>query len=306
MLLLDGYGRPLKRVRISVTSRCNLRCTFCHGEGLEDSSREASPREIATVVEILCGLGARDVKITGGEPLIRDDLEEIVGRISQIKGIGDIALTTNGTLLGDRAEALREEGLMRVNINFPTMNPRIYRDLTGSNWEELYRGVMAAKEAGLKPIKLNFPLLKDLNEGELKDFFHFSWENGFIPQVIELEPQGRGRNIFQDLHQDLGGVKSMLEKEAEDKIMRELQNRTIYSFGDDRYVEVVDPLENTEFCSRCNRIRVTPDLRLKPCLMRNDNLVEIGDVSSRSSILKAVIEASRRRIPYFKGVRRDF
>ena len=300
MYLLDRFGRPLTKLRISVTDRCNLRCIFCHMEGMTHAaSYEATPDEIATVVKAFAEYGVDDVKITGGEPLLRDDICEIVSRISEVDGIRDISITTNATLLEDLAYDLKKNGLKRINVNLPTLDPEVYRKITGGDVRRVYNGILRAKEAGIWPIKINMLLLKGFNE-EIDEMLDFVFKNGLILQLIELEPLGRAADeeFFRKYHVGLSRFKERLEKMAEKKEIRSFQKRTVYYLRGGK-VEVVDPLENTSFCLNCTRMRVTPDLKLKPCLMRDDNLVEIGRPVTLERVKMAILEANRRRKPYF-------
>ncbi|MFQ5950620.1 MAG: GTP 3',8-cyclase MoaA [Candidatus Geothermarchaeales archaeon] len=310
MLLLDRFARPLKKVRVSVTSRCNIRCVYCHAEGLGDtfegairgrSFDEASPREFAALVARFARLGVREVKITGGEPTIRQDLEEIILRMSQIDGIDEVSLVTNGTMLYGRASDLKDAGLSRVNVNFPTVNPKAYRELTGFEIDAAMRGLRAAKEAGLHPIKLNVLILRGFNEtrAEFERLLRFAADNGFVPQVLELEAQGWGDDVFDKYHTSLDGFHTYLDSRAIRKRRRSMHKRIIYELPGGLRVEMVDPWGNSEFCSNCSRVRIAPDLQLKSCLLRTDNWVPSPHLYSESETRWAILEVNRRREPYF-------
>jgi len=301
MFLIDRFGRPLTKLRISVTDKCNLKCFYCHEEGLEKSQYEALPEEFELLVRIFSKFGINSVKLTGGEPLVRNDIVEIVHRISCVKWIKDLSITTNGQLLSEYARDLKKNGLNRVNINLPTIDREKYRKITGGgNVEKVIEGTMEAKNAGLYPIKLNMVLLKGINEEDVEDMINFSIKNGFILQIIELEPLGKAadKDFFEKYHVSLLKVKEQLRKKAVKIETRSFQKRTVY-YMKKGIIEIVDPLENTDFCFHCTRIRVTPDLKLKPCLMRNDNLVQIKRPLTEETIREAILEANRRREPYF-------
>ncbi|MFQ5710283.1 MAG: GTP 3',8-cyclase MoaA [Candidatus Geothermarchaeales archaeon] len=300
MLLVDRFGRPLTKLRISITNRCNYDCIFCHKEGLiEEDSPEASPREIASLVSYFADLGVSDVKITGGEPLIRGDLEEITLGISQIDGIEEVSMTTNASMLEGRAEGLREAGLTRLNVNLPTTDATVYEALTRARLQPAISGALSAERAGIWPIKLNMLLIRGYNDEHFGRVFRFAREHGFMLQVIELEPRGRASHgdFFERHHVDLSRVKRFLDGEAVKKESRGFQKRTVYHFYDGFRVEIVDPLTNMGFCKSCTRMRVTPDLRLKPCFMRDDNLVTVD--STLSNLGQAILRANRWREPYF-------
>ena len=293
MTLTDPFGRKVTGLRIAITSRCNMSCLYCHHEGEElgEGSREMSAEEIAKVICAGADLGVKRVKFTGGEPLLRTDLESILARLPE--GL-DISLTTNGTLLAERAKSLAEAGLGRVNVSLDSLRPRVYSRITGGTEEELRRvllGIDAAIEAGLVPVKVNMVVLKD-NEDEVWDMVEFARDRGVILQLIELlDPSGRG------IGGDISGIERELERRAERMATRGLHRRRKY-FLDGAEVEVVRPMDNTEFCANCNRIRVTSDGKLKPCLLRNDNLVDLGSAGLEET--KRLIEkATLLRSPYF-------
>ena len=293
MTLRDPFGREVKGLRIAVTSRCNLSCLYCHHEGeVGPSTRpEITGDEIVTVVGAGADLGITRLKITGGEPLLRTDLESILKRLPDRM---EVSLTTNGLLLAGRARSLAEAGLDRVNVSLDSLRPEVYSRITGGTEEDHRRvleGIDAAVEAGLVPVKVNMVVLKD-NEDEVWDMVEFARDRGVILQLIELlDPSGRG------MGGDISGIERELERRAERMATRGLHRRRKY-FLDGAEVEVVRPMDNTEFCANCNRIRVTSDGKLKPCLLRNDNLVDLGSAGLEET--KRLIEkATLLRSPYF-------
>ena len=306
-LIYDKYRRPLTRLRISVTERCNLKCFFCHREGVtEYSHKEMTPEEIARITKITVNHGVSKVKLTGGEPLIREDIDKIVRQLSQIKGINDLAMTTNGVLLAEKAESLKHSGLQRVNINFPSLKPSKYYEITdGNNLNDSLNGLKAAIKVGFHPIKLNMVMLKGLNDDEVNDMISFSRQMGVILQLIELEPVNVEDSFYQKYYRSLTDIESQLKKEALSvKTRRSMQNRKVYSLPD-VVVELVAPLENTKFCLKCTRLRITSDGKFKPCLMRDDNLIDfltplrkgVGD----KELENLFIEAVNCREPYYKA-----
>ncbi len=308
-MIYDKYRRPVTRLRISVTERCNLECSFCHREGVTESSpKEMTPEEIARVTKLAVNHGVSKVKLTGGEPLVREDIDKIVRQLSQIKGINDLAMTTNGTLLAQKAESLRHSGLQRVNINFPSLKPLKYCEITGgNNLDDLLSGLNAAIKVGFHPIKLNMVMLKGLNDYEVNDMISFSRQMGVILQLIELEPVNIENSFYTKYYRSLTDIESQLKKEAISvKIRHSMQNRKVYSLTGVA-VELVAPLENSSFCLKCTRLRITSDGKFKPCLMRDDNLVDfltplrkgVGD----KELENLFIEAINRREPYYKASR---
>ncbi|MCX8207977.1 MAG: GTP 3',8-cyclase MoaA [Methanothrix sp.] len=291
MVLIDPYGRKVTGLRMSVTSRCNLRCIYCHHEGEVPAGREISREMAVNVVGVASQLGMRSVKITGGEPLMRRDLEDMIAGFREVAPGVEISITTNGVYLKERAEGLAAAGLSRANISLDSLDPETYRHITGAREGDLERvlcGIEAALVSGLRPVKLNMVVLKE-NECEIPDMIEFSRKSGVILQLIELLGDGpKG---------DLEGVERVLEAQADGVLTREMHRRRKY-FINGAVVEVVRPMDNTEFCAHCNRLRVTSDGRLKPCLLRNDNLLEIRSTDP-DEIEMLLVEAVKRRAPFF-------
>jgi cyclic pyranopterin phosphate synthase len=289
--LVDAYGRKLTGLRMALTPRCNLNCIYCHHEGDVASKGEISVEKAAAIARAASDLGVRSLKLTGGEPLMRPDLEDLIARMPESL---EISLTTNGTLLADRAKALVEAGLDRVNVSLDSLKPEVYRAITGCRKGDLQKvidGIAAAQDAGLGPIKLNVVVLRE-NEGEIPEFIEFSRKKGLILQLIELLDLN-GRNMSGNIEQ----IEKSLEEQADRIHTRELHRRRKY-FLDGAEVEVVRPMDNTEFCANCTRLRVTSDGRIKPCLLRCDNLVPVN-TQDCEEIKLLIREANTRRKPYF-------
>jgi len=308
-IVLDRFGRPVKSMRVSVTERCNLRCFYCHREGeLYNHRNEMTPEEIERILKIARNLGIRKVKFTGGEPLMRDDIVEIISRAAPLMD-RDVSLTTNGTMLKKYASSLKNAGLMRVNISLDTLNKEKYRRITGFNHlQDVIDGISEAVDY-FHPVKLNFVLLKGINDDEIEDMIRFSAETGTILQIIELEVSVEKENLdfFRKYHLSPKFIEEHLEKIADNVEYNELHRRRKYIFNIDgkrAEVEIVRPMHNSEFCRYCTRIRLTSDGKLKPCLFRNDNLVDIltplHNGASDAELLKLFKEAILRREPYWK------
>ncbi|TAJ44644.1 GTP 3',8-cyclase MoaA [Methanofollis fontis] len=292
MVLYDDYGRPVTNLRISLTPHCNLRCIYCHAEGEKEPEGEMSLEEITEILNIAKKIGIRSVKFTGGEPLLRKDIVEIVRAVPE--GI-ESSLTTNGTLLAPIAGDLREAGLARVNISLDTLNPERYRRIAGRDLlPQVLEGIHAAVDAGLTPVKLNMVLLKGINEDEIEDFLALVRDNRhLILQVIELME-------FNEcsMHGDVDRLEHEIAEQSKEIITRRMHHRKKYCL-DGAEVEVVRPLHNTEFCAYCNRLRVTSDGKLKPCLLRTDNHIDIR--GKHGAELEALFEkAVKCREPFFK------
>lgn len=306
MVLKDDCGRPLLNLRIAITARCNLKCSYCHGEGEEKPSRngtrEMMTDEIVRIAEIAAGLGISRIKLTGGEPLARNDVVDIVEGISAVPGLTDLSMTTNGTLLAPLAKELHAKGLKRVNVSLPTLDEKVYRELTGGRVEDAVGGIKAAVEAGFYPVKLNMLILKGVNERAVPEMMKFAAQTGTTLQLIELEPVNVSSKYYSEKHKTLDGYETTLKRNALKIETRQyMQNRRIYYLPNVR-VEAVKPIENTEFCLHCTRLRVTSDGKLKPCLMRNDNLVDILTPMRKGASDKEIEQlfrlANQKRRPY--------
>jgi cyclic pyranopterin phosphate synthase len=261
--------------------------------------------EIARIAKIAIGLGIARVKLTGGEPLMRNDLPQIVSGIAAVPGLRDLSLTTNGLLLGDMAKELRASGLKRVNISLPTLNAETYRTLTGGKLQDALAGVQAAIEAGFCPVKLNMVLLKDVNVGDVPEMIEYAQQTGTILQLIELDPINVSSTYYSAHHRSLEQQEKMLKDKAITIEKRPfMHNRLIYHLPSVT-VEVVHPIENTDFCMHCTRMRVTSDGKLKPCLMRNENLTDIltpiRQGASDEQLKRLFIHANLLREPYNKN-----
>jgi len=279
MVLKDNCGRPLLNLRIAITRKCNLRCSYCHGEGEKNQTRpfdsEMTVDEIVRIARIAVALGMNRMKLTGGEPLMRKDVIDIVKEVAAIPDLTDLSMTTNGTLLEPLADDLHEKGLKRVNISLPTLDKDVFHKLTGGDVQDAIRGIKAAVAAGLCPVKLNMLLLKDVNSTAVPEMIEFARETETILQLIELEPVNVRDSFYLANYEPLDRYERILkEKAVKVETRRYMQNRRVYHLPDVT-VEVVRPIENTEFCLHCSRLRLTSEGKLKPCLMRNDNLIDI-------------------------------
>ena len=273
----DKYDRPILSLRITLTNRCNVNCIYCHHDGMRSSKNEMTPDEIYKICQIAKRIGVRKIRLSGGEPLIRKDIVEIVSKISII-GFNDISITTNGILLEKYAKDLKEAGLDRVNVSLDTLNPETYEFITKKDYlEAAKKGILKSVEVGLYPVKINMVIMKDINEHEIKDMFNFCKDNNMVLQLIELiESENCDDDKFSaEYHYKLDMVEERLSDIADEVREREfMQGRRKYYINGGE-IEVVKPVDNSKFCANCTRLRVTPDGKIKPCLLRNDNLVDI-------------------------------
>jgi cyclic pyranopterin phosphate synthase len=292
VILKDSYNRPVSNLRVSLTPKCNLSCIYCHKEGEKSPKDQLSAEEIAEILRVAAEFEIRSVKFTGGEPLLRPDLVEIV---QSVPAGMESSLTTNGTLLADLASGLKSSGLRRVNVSLDSLNPETYKKITGiDKLSDVLDGITAALEVGLTPVKLNMVVLEGINDNEIDDFLAYVRGNrNLVLQLIELMH-------FNDCnyHGDLNGLEETLASRSKQIITRRMHHRKKYCL-DGAEVEVVRPLHNTEFCAFCNRLRVTSDGKLKPCLLRTDNHVEIR--GKKGAELEALFQkAVSLREPFYK------
>jgi cyclic pyranopterin phosphate synthase len=291
MTLKDPFNRPVSNLRVSLTPNCNLSCIYCHREGEKTPEAPLSAGEIAEVLRVAAGFGIRSVKFTGGEPMLRKDLIEIVRSVPA--GM-ESSLTTNGTLLAGLAADLKQAGLRRVNVSIDSLDAATYRKITGTDaLSDVLEGIDAALANGLTPVKLNMVVLKGINDHEVDDFLAYVRGNrDLVLQLIEL------MNFNDcDHHGDLNGLENSLASRSRQIVTRRMHHRKKYCL-DGAEVEVVRPLHNTEFCAYCNRLRVTSDGKLKPCLLRTDNHVDIRGKSGKE-LEDLFIEAVSRRQPFY-------
>ena len=275
-MLTDQFGRNIEYLRLSVTDRCDLRCTYCIPKGYKDFQEPAESLtfpEIERVIRAFAELGTRRVRITGGEPLVRAELPKLITSLAQIPGIDDLSLSTNATRLTKYAVDLKQAGVSRINVSLDTLNPELFRQLTGGKLEKVLAGLMAGKQAGFAPIKINMVVMRDCNDHEVEDMVAFCIEHDFTLRLIETMPLGNtGReatNRYIDLH----------EVEARLGQRYELLPAKMNGGGPARYVRIADtdlrigfitPISQ-HFCETCNRVRLSSDGTLYMCLGQDNN-----------------------------------
>ncbi len=294
MQLTDSYGRAIKSLRISLTNRCSLKCIYCHREGeTRNINNEMSVETIANIVNASKKFGVNRIKFSGGEPLMRDDFENIIRALPELK---DISATTNGIFLAARAQSLADSGLTRINISLPSLSPEKYRNITGGDVSRVLSGIDAAVEC-LAPVKLNMVLLKGINDTEILKMMDFvrRYDGKVILQLIELMDFQKTTKYKVNINE----IEKFLESKASEIKEREMHRRKKY-YIDGAEVELVRPIDNSHFCANCNRLRVTSDGRLKPCLLRNDNLVDVNN-KEQEEIVELLKLAMDKREPFYKG-----
>jgi len=291
---LDSFGRSINYLRISVTDRCNLRCIYCMPpEGVPQISHSEilSYEEIRTVVQAATELGICKIRLTGGEPLVRVELPKLVRMLSQIEGIEELSLTTNGTFLKKYALELMQSGLSRVNVSLDTLKPDKFRYITRlGELKTVLEGIEAAKEAGFEPVKINTVVMRSINDDEVLDFARMTYEDGWHVRFIELMPfKGVAEFVPSiELQQHI----SLLGKFEPCASITGNGPAVYYRLAGARgTIGFINPLTEHSFCSRCNRMRLTPDGKLRPCLLGEDEIDLKTPLRNNASIeeLKSLI-----------------
>jgi cyclic pyranopterin phosphate synthase len=272
--MVDGFGRRIEYLRVSVTDKCNLRCVYCMPlDGLPWLKRDEllTYEEITRVVEIMAPLGLRRVRFTGGEPLVRRDLPELVRMVAAIPGIEDLALSTNAVLLADQADALAEAGLTRVNVSLDSLRPERVDAIARrpGSFERVLAGLAAAERVGFAPLKINMVLLGGTNDDEIADFAALTRERPWHVRFIELMPTGSNldlsRDDFVSTDEALRRLRALGELEPAEGPTGNGPATYFRYPGAPGTVGVITPMSHN-FCDRCNRMRLTADGQLRPCL----------------------------------------
>ena len=269
--LSDSFQRPIDYLRISVTDRCNLRCIYCMpAEGINLFPHEdvLSYEEIYRIAEVAAEVGIKKVRITGGEPLVRIGLSSLIRMLAQIDAIDDIALTTNGTLLSQYADELKAAGLRRVNISLDTLKPDKFKSITrGGDLDAVLESIDAAGAAGLDPIKINVVVMAGSNDDELLDFASKTVKEGWHVRFIEHMP----------LNMEMASSSFVSENEMRERLatLGKLEPCIFKGNGPAKYYRLphangtigfITPVSE-HFCFHCNRLRLTADGKLRPCLL---------------------------------------
>lgn len=280
----DRYGRKIEYLRVSVTQKCNLKCIYCDPEGencKEGMEKNLSAAQIESIVKSMAKIGIKKVRITGGEPLVRSDIVEIVKRVSSIKEIEDISMTTNGINLHRYARKLKEAGLKRLNISLDSLKEDKFKMITGGGTlKKTLDGIDSALEVGLSPIKINTVLIKGVNDDEIDDFIDLARQRPVEVRFIELMPIGD----FGEKNSDKIVFNSdVIKKRPHLKYLEKSDKGAPAQYyaieGHLGKVGFISPMSH-KFCSECNRIRLTSDGKIRPCLGDNGE-VDITEALSR-------------------------
>ena len=287
--MLDHYDRDINYLRVSITDRCNLRCTYCRpkeGISLKGHADILRYEEILRVVSQTVKMGLIKVRLTGGEPLVRRGFVEFAGNLKKIKGLQDISLTTNGILLAQYAEDIFRAGITRINISLDSLDKEKYFQITrGGNLDDVFRGIAAAEKAGFAPIKINTVLMKGFNDNEALDFVRLALSKPFQVRFIEMMPVSE---VSAGRSADFLPTRQLLETINRRFRLEPLAGKKNKSDGPARLYKMKDGLGeigfinpvSDHFCSTCNRLRLTADGKLRACLL-NDVEIDLREALSR-------------------------
>ena len=275
--LIDPFGRRIEYVRLSVTDKCNLRCFYCMPKGFKDFEQPEhwlTFTEIERIIKAFTELGVDRVRLTGGEPLVRKNIAELAKSLTALPGLNDLSLSTNAMLLDKQAFDLQHAGVSRINVSLDTLNAKKFKEITGGELQPVLDGLIAAKQAGFSPIKINMVAMKGINDDEFEDMVEFCLQHDFTLRLIETMPMGATGDDATDHYLDLQTVKQQLSKRFD------LIPGVMPGGGPARYVQIkntslrigfITPISQ-HFCESCNRVRLSVDGTLYLCLGQADKV----------------------------------
>lgn len=315
-MLIDRFGRRIEYLRISLTDRCNFRCIYCESRGpfkFLPHEEILTYEEIEEIVRVGVSLGVKRVRLTGGEPLLRKNLENLIERLSQIPGLEDLSLTTNGYFLLEKAEPLKKAGLKRLNISLDTLNPEKFSKITGGfDFERIWKGILKAFELGFEPLKLNVVVIRGVNNDEILELAKLTLKYPWEVRFIEFMPLGKNKMWKEDRVVPVKEIREILEE------FRPLKEAFSYGGGPAKVFQwdgalgkigLISPISE-HFCGRCNRFRITADGRLRTCLF-SDKEINLKDYLRRKKgdlkeafLLALSLKPERRKLGEAKRVMR--
>jgi len=298
--LTDKFGRTIEYLRLSVTDRCDLRCNYCMPEGFKNFEVPEgwlSFAEIERVIRVFGELGTKRIRITGGEPLVRKNLAELASRLATLPGIEDLSLSSNATRLQKQAVPLKQAGISRINVSLDTLRADRFKEITGGKIDKVLKGLMAAKEAGFQPVKINMVVMRGVNDDEVEDMVQFCIEHDFTLRFIETMPMGdTGRNAslqyipLSEIHDRLAKKYTLIQT----KMNGGGPARYVRVEGTELRIGFITPMSQ-HFCDTCNRVRLSVDGTLYLCLgqeasypLRELLRAGITDEELKQHILKAI------------------
>jgi len=298
-LLLDDYYRTINYLRLSITDRCNLRCRYCmpeEGVELIEHRELLTYEEIRKVIEVFARNGISKIRLTGGEPLVRREVADLVKAIAHIEGVRDLSLTTNGVLLQEYAKDLAKAGLRRINISLDTLRPDRFAYITRRDkFKEVWAGIEAALQQRLSPIKINVVAIQGFNGDEIKDFARLSLTHPLHIRFIEFMPIGEGNNGNGEegipSSQIIEEIRELGELIPRGPHANDGPATRYYIKGGKGEIGFISPI-SSHFCAQCNRLRLTPDGRIRTCLFSDE------EIDLKGALRKAGDEATLKQILY--------
>lgn len=297
-MIHDSYGRPIYYLRISVTDRCNLRCRYCMPDKFKKLPHSEILRyeEIAHIINIAASMGFYKIRLTGGEPLIRRNITLLIRHINQIPGIKDLSITTNGVILAEMAKDLFDAGLRRINISLDTLNPEKYRYITHVDaFSYVWKGIERALEIGFSPVKINVVALKGFNDDEILDLARLTFDYPFSIRFIEYMPLSLETINHRRYFLPADAIREKLTKMGK---VQQLPSASLdgpakrYKIsGSQGEIGLIAAISHP-FCYRCNRIRLTSDGKLRPCLLSNkeQDIKTPLRKGASDAVIKSIIE----------------
>ncbi|MEW6349269.1 MAG: GTP 3',8-cyclase MoaA [Thermodesulfobacteriota bacterium] len=285
--LVDQYGRRIRYIRVSITDRCNLRCFYCapgRAPDLLQRTELLSYEEMLRIIRVAATMGVVKVRVTGGEPLVRRNVSDFVGNVLRIPGIADVSVTTNGVLLKEMAGPLFAAGLRRINVSLDTLHASKFKTITGLDLHHAVReGIAHAEEVGLCPIKINVVVMRGFNDDDVEDLAGLTLAKPYSVRFIECMPIGNGTRLHKTVFVSVAEIRSRLELHGplipvQSGGLDGPAQRFRYPSGKGE-IGLIGAV-SSHFCGSCNRLRLTPDGKLRPCLFSEGEL-DVKDVLRR-------------------------
>jgi cyclic pyranopterin phosphate synthase len=298
MSLYDKHRRLIDYLRISVTDRCNLSCVYCKPRAGMKVLRHRdilSYEEICRLVTLAVRLGISRVRVTGGEPLVRRGIVDFIALLNDLKGLQDISITTNGVLLDELADGLKQAGKPRLNISLDSLDPGKFRAITGSdNFERVWRGINRAEELGFFPLKINMVPVRGMNDDEVANFARLTFDRRIHVRFIEFMPIGADDRWHKDSCIPAGEIRSVIEREVGQLLPFTAGNSAgpseNYQLPDARgVIGFISPITR-HFCASCRRLRLTADGKIRPCLLSD------SEIDIKSSLRRGCDDAELERL----------
>ena len=280
-MLIDSFGRCIEYLRVSVTDRCNYRCFYCmprNGVRFAKAADLLTDEDLARLIRLFAELGVRHVRLTGGEPLVRRNLASLAGTISRLPGIDDLSLSTNGHLLARHAHSLKYAGVARINVSLDSLDPKVFARIThGGDLRAVLRGIEAALDAGMAPVKLNMVVMKGINDQEIETMLEFAVARGLSLRYIETMPVGPQAADGMAHHYPADAILARVRKKAGAELIPVkgapgAGPARCYRIGAGPAIVGIISAISRHFCEGCNRVRLTAKGELVLCLGRDHSV----------------------------------